>query len=101
MPPWTALGDDGFDDGLQARTRQARTRSPTMAGDLTEAELKVAALAAQGHTNQQIAGMLFITVSTVEQHLTRVYRKLRVNRRADLRQRLGGAAADTCTARAG
>jgi DNA-binding CsgD family transcriptional regulator len=63
-------------------------RDPT--AELTEAERKVAALAAQGHTNRQIAGTLLITVSTVEQHLTRVYRKLRVNRRADLRRRLRG-----------
>ncbi|WP_344570440.1 ATP-binding protein [Streptomyces axinellae] len=52
--------------------------------DLTEAELRVAVLAAQRHTNTQIAKTLFITVSTVEQHLTRVYRKLRVSNRADL-----------------
>jgi DNA-binding CsgD family transcriptional regulator len=44
----------------------------------------VAALAARGHTNLQIADQLYVTVSTVEQHLTRVYRKLDVNRRADL-----------------
>ncbi|WP_425518042.1 LuxR C-terminal-related transcriptional regulator [Polymorphospora rubra] len=31
-----------------------------------------------------MARKLFITVSTVEQHLTRVYRKLRINRRSDL-----------------
>ncbi|MFG1855603.1 helix-turn-helix transcriptional regulator [Actinomadura geliboluensis] len=53
-------------------------------GKLSDAELRVAALASQGHTNRQIAGKLFITVSTVEQHLTRVYRKLNVRRRADL-----------------
>lgn len=52
--------------------------------ELSDAELRVAALAAQGHTNRQIAGDLFITVSTVEQHLTRVYRKLHVRRRSDL-----------------
>jgi len=52
--------------------------------ELSDAERRVAALAAQGHTNQQIARQLFITVSTVEQHLTRVYRKLGINRRSDL-----------------
>jgi DNA-binding CsgD family transcriptional regulator/tetratricopeptide (TPR) repeat protein len=51
---------------------------------LTQAERRVVALAADGHTNRQIASNLFITVSTVEQHLTRAYRKLRVNRRSDL-----------------
>ncbi|CAM3688704.1 helix-turn-helix transcriptional regulator [Nocardiopsis rhodophaea] len=51
---------------------------------LSDAERRVAALAALGHTNREIGGRLFITVSTVEQHLTRVYRKLNVNRRTDL-----------------
>ncbi|MBX6765973.1 MAG: hypothetical protein IRY90_02255 [Actinomadura rubrobrunea] len=51
---------------------------------LSKAEQKVATLAAQGHTNREIGATLFITVSTVEQHLTRVYRKLQVKRRTDL-----------------
>lgn len=51
---------------------------------LSEAELRVAQLAALGHTNRQIATTLFITVSTVEQHLTRVYRKLGVQGRTAL-----------------
>jgi DNA-binding CsgD family transcriptional regulator len=51
---------------------------------LSDAERRVASLAAQGYTNRQIAAKLYITVSTVEQHLTRVYKKLQVNRRADL-----------------
>ena len=57
---------------------------PLAIDELSDAERRVAALAAQGNTNQQIARQLFITVSTVEQHLTRVYRKLRINRRSDL-----------------
>ncbi|MEU0934086.1 AAA family ATPase [Embleya sp. NPDC005971] len=51
---------------------------------LSDAERRVAALAAQGQTNREISRRLFITVSTVEQHLTRVYRKLGVARRLDL-----------------
>jgi DNA-binding CsgD family transcriptional regulator len=51
---------------------------------LSDAELRVAQLAALGHTNRQIARTLFITVSTVEQHLTRVYRKLGVPGRSAL-----------------
>ncbi|MEU8279770.1 helix-turn-helix transcriptional regulator, partial [Microbispora bryophytorum] len=56
---------------------------------LSDAERRVAALAAQGSTNRQIANKLFVTVSTVEQHLTKVYRKLNVTRRADLLVKLG------------
>ncbi|MEU5951957.1 AAA family ATPase [Streptomyces sp. NPDC047525] len=58
------------------------------ADELSDAELRVATLAARGHTNRQIADKLFITISTVEQHLTRAYRKLAVQRRADLAAKL-------------
>ncbi len=51
---------------------------------LSEAERRVAALAANGYTNRQIAIRLHVTMSTVEQHLTRVYRKLNISRRTDL-----------------
>ncbi|POM24965.1 transcriptional regulator MalT [Actinomadura rubteroloni] len=52
--------------------------------ELTAAEQRVAALAADGWTNRQIAAKLYITVSTVEQHLTKIYRKLKVRGRPDL-----------------
>jgi DNA-binding CsgD family transcriptional regulator len=51
---------------------------------LTDAERRVAALAAVGYTNREISGKLYITISTVEQHLTRIYRKLNVRQRSDL-----------------
>ena len=41
-------------------------------------------ISACGYTNIQIAHKLYITVSTVEQHLARVYRKLGVTGRAEL-----------------
>ncbi|MEU7583236.1 AAA family ATPase [Streptomyces sp. NPDC041068] len=56
--------------------------------ELSNAELRVATLAVRGHTNRQIADKLCITISTVEQHLTRAYRKLAVQRRADLAAKL-------------
>ncbi|MDG5806143.1 LuxR C-terminal-related transcriptional regulator [Streptomyces ossamyceticus] len=57
---------------------------PVVADPLTVAERRVASLAAAGRSNRQIATQLYITVSTVEQHLTRVYRKLSVRRRSEL-----------------
>ncbi|MEH0420584.1 AAA family ATPase [Streptomyces sp. B21-083] len=51
---------------------------------LSAAERRVASLAALGNSNREISDQLCITVSTVEQHLTRVYRKLNVASRADL-----------------
>jgi DNA-binding CsgD family transcriptional regulator len=62
--------------------------------ELTSAERRVAALAAQGYSNQQIARMLYVTLSTVEQHLTKVYRKLNVRRRRDLSALIATGPAD-------
>ncbi|KJK47212.1 hypothetical protein UK23_21100 [Lentzea aerocolonigenes] len=56
---------------------------------LTGGERRVAELAVQGLTNRQIADGLFVTVRTVESHLSNVYRKLGVQTRADLAARLG------------
>ena len=54
------------------------------AASLSAAERRVANLAALGHTNREISRLLHVTVSTVEQHLTRTYRKLNISRRTDL-----------------
>ncbi|MFE4663516.1 AAA family ATPase [Streptomyces sp. NPDC056716] len=53
-------------------------------GVLSSSEAQVASLAVAGLSNREIAEKLFITVSTVEQHLTHTYRKLRVKGRSDL-----------------
>jgi DNA-binding NarL/FixJ family response regulator len=59
-----------------------RGRTPAA---LSDAERRVADLAACGNTNRAISTQLCITVSTVEQHLTRIYRKLDIQQRSDLR----------------
>ncbi|WP_375296014.1 helix-turn-helix transcriptional regulator [Saccharothrix sp.] len=61
---------------------------------LSDAELRVSALAARGLTNREIAQRLYVTVSTVEQHLTKAYRKLKVTGRDALRPRLGPPVAE-------
>ncbi|WP_344407530.1 AAA family ATPase [Dactylosporangium fulvum] len=50
-------------------------------GDLSNSAVAVAQIAAAGATNRQIAAELFITVRTVEFHLTNVYRRLGIRRR--------------------
>jgi ATP/maltotriose-dependent transcriptional regulator MalT len=79
--------------GERARAELARIsgRAPA-SGGLTETERRVAELAALGRTNREIAAALFMGVSTVEAHLSRVYRKLGV-RRAGLAAGLEGVAA--------
>ncbi|WP_406692018.1 AAA family ATPase [Saccharopolyspora sp. ID03-671] len=58
---------------------------------LTGSERRVATMAAAGASNRAIAEALFVTLRTVETHLTNAYRKLRVSKRADLAAALGGA----------
>ena len=55
---------------------------------LSSREIEVAALAAGGMANKEIACRLSVSVRTVENHLQRVYEKLGVARRADLTQAL-------------
>jgi DNA-binding CsgD family transcriptional regulator/tetratricopeptide (TPR) repeat protein len=56
---------------------------------LTGSERRVAAMAADGATNRAIAEQLFVTVRTVETHLTSAYRKLDISGRAELAAALG------------
>jgi len=58
-------------------------RSKAQSG-LTPVEERVARLAASGQTNREIASALFVSVKTVEDNLSRVYRKLGIRSRAQL-----------------
>ncbi|MFF4121658.1 response regulator transcription factor [Streptomyces sp. NPDC001714] len=50
--------------------------------DLTEREVEVVRLAAEGLSNRAIAETLFLSEATVKTHLVRIYRKLKVENRA-------------------
>ncbi|MEO5873544.1 MAG: LuxR C-terminal-related transcriptional regulator, partial [Streptosporangiaceae bacterium] len=79
-----------LEEALVLHTGDGRSREPGIGlpGRLSDAEWRVAALAADGHTNRAISTQLCVTVSTVEQHLTKIYRKLNV-KRFDLKSVLG------------
>ena len=51
---------------------------------LTAQEAQIAQLVAEGMTNPQIASQLYISKSTVEYHLRKIYRKLGVTTRTQL-----------------
>jgi DNA-binding CsgD family transcriptional regulator len=81
---------------LEARAREelmiagGRPRRPTLHGvdALTASELRIARAAASGLPNRDIAQALFVTVRTVEGHLTHAYRKLGIGSRDQLGQAL-------------
>ncbi len=65
--------------------RMAAAPAPTgPPGDLTERELDVLRLIALGHTNNEIAGQLYLSVRTVETHRSHIQHKLGVSSRAEL-----------------
>jgi DNA-binding CsgD family transcriptional regulator len=84
----------------RARTQYAvaggrlRPALPTGVSGLTAAERRAVALAAADRTNRQIAEELFLSVRTVEIHLTNAYRKLGVARRSELAAALAAADAE-------
>jgi DNA-binding CsgD family transcriptional regulator len=66
-------------------------RRPGRTNELTPTEDQVARLVAQGRTNREVAGALFMSVKTVEANLSRIYRKLDVRSRTELSARLRSA----------
>ena len=74
----------------ELRLAGARPRRERVSGTdaLTASELRVARMAAAGMTNRAIAQALFITLRTVETHLTSIYRKLDIAGRERLSEAL-------------
>ncbi|MEV8371109.1 helix-turn-helix transcriptional regulator [Kribbella sp. NPDC056861] len=82
-----ALVEDGRQLALTDHGRHpARlTGRPTFGWDsLTRAELRIARLAAEGLTNQQMADRLALSRHTVESHVRHVFRKLDIRSRVEL-----------------
>jgi DNA-binding CsgD family transcriptional regulator len=72
----------------QAAADLERVAPGRTTGELTDDEARIAALVIDGRRNREIAASLFVSVATVEAHLTRIYRKLGVRSRSELSRRL-------------
>jgi DNA-binding CsgD family transcriptional regulator len=73
----------------KARAELARIGGRRPAGiELTETERRIADLVADGKSNKEIAAALFVTVNTVEGHLSHAYAKVSVHSRGELVHRL-------------
>jgi DNA-binding CsgD family transcriptional regulator len=95
---WVSLGETRRAAGAQARAatllvRCEGARTPglvttTMSVALTKREREIVELAAAGASSSAIAGHLFLSVRTVNNHLQRAYVKLGVSSRSELRAAL-------------
>jgi len=84
-----ALADRSGADELIATGARPRRLDRTGIDALTRSERRVARLPASGATNAEIAQTLFVTLRTVDTHLTSTYRKLDVATRIQLARAFG------------
>jgi DNA-binding CsgD family transcriptional regulator len=86
---FNSIGMEGFAErtrrellatGAKARRRNVETRN-----ELTAQEAQIAQLAGEGFTNPEIGAQLFLSSRTVEWHLRKVFTKLGINSRRQLR----------------
>ena len=81
--PWIARAEAEL-RGRRGSPAAAGGSRDGLVGALTAQEFQVARVVAEGRTNDEAAAALFVSRKTVENHLTRVYRKLGMRSRSDL-----------------
>ncbi|MBV9334376.1 MAG: helix-turn-helix transcriptional regulator [Solirubrobacterales bacterium] len=88
----TDIGADAFAERarreLLATGETVRKRTLEAVDELTPQELQIARLAADRQTNPEIAAQLFLSPRTVEWHLHKVFSKLGISSRRELRSSL-------------
>jgi ATP/maltotriose-dependent transcriptional regulator MalT len=93
---FTAMGIEAFAERarreLVATGDTVRKRTVETVSELTAQEEHIARLAVNGRTNVEIGTQLFLSTRTVEWHLSKVYTKLGVGSRRELRQALASLA---------
>jgi DNA-binding CsgD family transcriptional regulator len=86
------MGAEAFADRarreLLATGETVRRRTAETVDELTAQEAQIGRLAADGHTNPEIGAQLFISPRTVEWHLRKVFAKLGISSRKELRAAL-------------
>ena len=87
---FTRIGAEGFAERarreLVATGEKVRKQPVGVGNELTAQEAQIARLAGEGLTNQEIGAQLFISTHTVEWHLRKVFVKLGITSRRQLRK---------------
>jgi DNA-binding CsgD family transcriptional regulator len=87
---FTSMGIEAFagraEHELRATGETTRERTIQARDELTPQEARIARMAGDGSSNQQIASQLFISRKTVEYHLHKVFTKLGISSRTQLRR---------------
>jgi DNA-binding NarL/FixJ family response regulator len=87
-----AIGMEAFAERarheLAATGETVHKRTPEASSTLTTQEAHIARLARDGQTNPEIGAQLFLSARTVEWHLHKVFTKLGINSRRQLRKAL-------------
>jgi DNA-binding CsgD family transcriptional regulator len=76
---------------LRASGETSQRRIPNLRDQLTPQEFQIAQMAAQGLTNREIGASLYLSPRTIGGHLYRLFPKLNISARSQLRQALGEA----------
>jgi ATP/maltotriose-dependent transcriptional regulator MalT len=91
---FTTMDMTGFAERSRRELLAAGAKAPKRGAgtndDLTAQEVQIARLASDGLSNAQIAAQLFVSPRTVEWHLRKIFTKLSISRRGQLRQRCAG-----------
>jgi two-component system response regulator DevR len=78
-----SFNHDYLTDGRAARPAISPVKSSENQANLTRREREILELVAEGHSNAQLARMLWVTEQTVKFHLSNIYRKLHVSNRTE------------------
>ncbi len=85
---FSSMGAEAFAERarveLPATGERARQRTAQTADELTPQEAQIARLVSEGQSNRDIAAQLFLSPSTVDYHLRKVFRKLGATSRTQL-----------------
>ncbi|WP_211977822.1 LuxR C-terminal-related transcriptional regulator [Brevibacterium sp. W7.2] len=78
------IGAGAYEPGIRDALSTVAESEQDLLASLTNRELEIGRLLAQGRSNQEIAAELFVATATVRYHVSNLLRKLQLNRRSEV-----------------